>query len=449
MGCLKWILTSPLLFGATLATAAPSWTAATSFFRSREAQFPSGQVARPVLEKGLLREEQELFFDVRWNGVASKIPIEDGIIDLFCAREAVLQENLLLLKEPRREAASVASLKKDQTVEVIELRRHWMRVKAGAHEGWVLWSRLKAKNEDLGAFLPIVDTFLRQSPSHDSKVLTTLPRGSRLISLGFDESGWMKIKTRQFEGYVDLQHLAGRSDFAAWAWEKDKGWFLASHREGAFLKTKDDRKVPLSKILGYAPFESRLIVSRTADPKRLPVRAHAEILNVNITSWAVSDISGHGEVWWRKDLTLLSSAEPRPEILTTEQLLARPVFSYAIAGTKNIQGLASSKGIWKTTDGRFWQKIKIFGDQELPVAIHPKGAWLVGTHRSFDGGQTFENSIRWDEFARSIEQKIQKTPSRITLRKLDILPNSEIQIQIDTDGRRVSLRSVLDSNSWR
>ncbi|MBX3041103.1 MAG: SH3 domain-containing protein [Bdellovibrionaceae bacterium] len=445
---MKWILTSLALGAPQTLFAAPSWVAATSFYRSPEALFPSGQTGKAALEKALVRQEQELFFQVKWNGKESRLAFDEGIIDLFCIRTARLKENTVLLSEPRSDAKNTATLSLGDDVKILERSRNWMKVQHAKGSGWVLWNRIEAKNDDHGLYLPVIETFLRKSPSHQAAVLTTILRGTRLQALSYEPSGWMRVQHGNQTGYVDLQHLAGRADFAAWAWERGKGWFLSSHREGAFLHSVDQRKVPLSDILGFAPTENRLIVSRNETGSPIPLRARAEISNINLTLWGVSRLNDHGEVWWKKDLFMLSAQAPQTETLTTEQLLKREIFSYAIEDKKQIRGLASSQGIWKTDDGRVWRKISIFGDQDLPVAIHPKGTWLVGTYRSSDQGNNFENSIRWDELARTVERKLNQVPKRLTLKKLEILPSSEVEIQLDTGSRSLSLRSRLDESAW-
>lgn len=398
----------------------------------------------------MIRVDQDPHVLVRWTHREGRPRFDEGLMDLFCASRVRLKENIVLLKSPRGDAKSGASLSPGDEVQVLERSSGWIKIKhLQKGEGWTLWNRLESLNDDIGVYVPLIPTELREKASTQSPTILKVPLEARLIAKAYHSSGWVRVDYEGRSGYIDMQHLVGRADFAQWAWQRKNGWFLVAHRNGSSLIGQDGRKVPLSQILGFAPNDQRWIVSKADHESGIPLRAHAEIIRIETTLWGVSQLPGHGVVWWKKDhLAQLKTTPQEQETLTTEEFLKRPIFSYDVEEKSSLQGLASSQGVWRTLDGRTWTRIPQFGNQDLPVAIHPKGVWLVGTYRSVDRGLSFENSIRWDQLARSVENKLKQTPKKITLQKLSVLPNSDIQILLDTGRETISLRSQLESSHW-
>jgi hypothetical protein len=454
MRCLKWILTSLVLslvaFGPGHAGAAlSSLPAATTFFRSSESSFPSGQSNRIQLERQLVRTEQEFSYQVSWNQKNYTLKAEDLLRDLQLSALTQLKENSQLLDDTRSNARGVAELSKGANVELLSTRQHWARVKSAKGTGWLPLHRLEARNDDAGLFVPLIDTFLRERPKNSGPVKTTIPRRTRLKALEILAEGWIRVSHNGQSGYVDLHHVASRADFATWAWRKNKGWLTVSHREGAKVKMRSGEVILLNDLVGYSPNPHRGLVLQNETKTSPPLRAQVEIKKIQATVWGVSDLDAHGEVWWKKEFLLVEDDRIEQGTLTTEELLKRSVFSYALTGTKKIEGLVSAQGIWKTLDGLKWTRISMFGDQNLPVAIHPDGWWLVGSQGSRDKGASFESFIRWDTLAQTIEFKLGRPPRYLKLQKVESRPGSKVQITVDTGIKRLSLKGSLLGNTWK
>lgn len=451
MRCLKWILTSlALLPGSSLAL--PTFVPATSFFRSPQSEFKSGQTNRVNLEKNLLRTEAALSYYATWNRKGYLLPADDLLLDVHCASRLTLKENSLLLDADRTDGKSVAELSRGAEVELRATRNHWARVYSSSKkkEGWLPLMRLEARNEDTGVYVPLIDTFLRDQADSQGKLLTTIPRRARLEALEILANGWIRVRYEGQTGYVDLHHVAARADFAVWAWHPQKNWLLVSHREGANLKTPTGEVLPLKEIQAYATHAGRAIVIQTESDQQPPLRAHVDIHRVEATLWGVSQLEGHGEVWWKKEALLMEDRDSKSEsILTTEELLSREVFSYALKGVQKPEGLVSAKGIWRTDDGLRWTKIDQFGDEDLPVSINNDGSWYVGSYRSKNQGKNFEAFIRWDDLARLIEADLHRPARYLKLQKVESLPNSRVEIQVDTGIRRLRLQGLIGTSAWK
>lgn len=451
---LKWILTSTwglLLCPLTAAGAISSLPNAISFYRSQDAAFASGQASRASLEKNKLRSEFELVHQVRWNHHIYNLKADELLQDVNCATKAELTTNSLLLEEDRNDSAQKFELAKGAEVTILQIRSNWAQVKAAnGRQGWLPLQRLSTVNLDRGVFISIIDTFLKDKPSAQGHIITTLPKGQRVQPIDFAKDGWIQISLDGHTGYVDGHHLVGRADFANWAWNsKTKSWLIVDHREGNFVKGPKSLSLSLKDIGAFTSDPEKAIVVQGERTDLPPRRAHAEIIKTDATVWAVSRIEGHGDVWWKQKSLFTAESLDGSESLNTEELLKRDVFSYAFTGTKKLEGLVSAKGIWKTKDGIRWHKISEFGDQDLPVAIHSQGLWFVGSSKSSDQGQTFEPFIRWDSLTRTIEATLHRSPRYVKIQKIEPLGEHTVQIQVDTGIRRLTLRSSLDSLTWQ
>jgi hypothetical protein len=422
---------------------------AVPFFRSPQSPFASGQLPRLELEKRLKGQEFHHTFKVSWNHKEFWLEGRQLMQEINCASVAQLLENSQHFESNLSTSKSLGLLTKDQDVEIVSLSGYWAEVKNPRTQkiGWVPQSKLKIKNEDAGVFVSLVDTYIRKKPSHDSEIVTTVPRAQRLKIIGYD-NGFLKTQYLDHQGYVDLSLLVSRADFAVWAYHGDDKWQLVSHRENQYLITKDGKKIPLEEINSMIGNPTKAVVS-SAETSEPPVRAHIEILQTDSYQWGLSQIPGHGLVWWKKDSAQATPAKPEPAVvITTEELLKRQVFSLALEGSKQVKGLVSAQGIYKTEDGIHWTQLKQFGNQDLPVSVHPDGFWFVGSYQSSDRGETFEPFIRWDQLAEMIENHLGRHPRQIRLQKLEALPKGQMQLMVDTGSGHVQLRYHILNSSW-
>ncbi len=430
------------------AFAVPQDKLAIPFYRNLQSHFSSGQAPRQDLENRLKSQEFHHSLKISWNKKEFSIEGHQLIQEIQCVSVAQLAKNSPLLESQQSTSNPLGLLSKDQEVEILEIQGSWAKVREPARKtlGWMPITDLKAKNEDAGVFVNLIDTFLRKKPSHESTLITTIPKAQRLKIVGYD-NGFLKTKYLDHEGYVDLSHLVSRADFAVWAYIGNK-WHSVHHREDQFIVTSNKIKIPLDEIVALtgSPNKGVIINSDGAEP---PVRAHVQILESESHQWALSLLPGHGMVWWKKDsLNTSKKTEVEDTGLSADEILKRPVFSLALEGTKKVKGLISAQGIFRTEDGVKWLPLKQFGNQDLPVSVHPDGYWFVGSYKSSDRGETFEPFIRWDQLAGLIESHLGRHPKHIRLQKLESLPRGQLQAFVDTGPGHVTLRYTISSSSW-
>lgn len=440
---------SILYFAALNAAAISSHLpAATTFYRSPESLFPSGQAERSVLEKNQKSQELRPRYKVSWDKKDFWMYTDQILKDLNCAQRVLLNEISPLYENQESTSKSLTSLNKDQEVELLQTTTYWAQVKdlKSAQIGWVPHKRLRSKNEDLGIFINLIDTNMRKAASWESPSLITIAKNERLKILGFD-NGFLKTEYRGYTGYVDLSHLVSRADFAVWAFHAEKNWVPVIYREGEFLVSAKKEKIPIVEFSAFTADPAKAIVIRSEN-KQPPIRSHVHILESEASHWAASLLPGHGTVWWKKQQWSDKPAVNNEITLSAEELLKRPIFSIALEGGKTVKGLVSAQGVFKTEDGIRWVQLPEFGDQDLPVAIHPDGPWFVGSFKSSDRGKTFAPFIRWDRLARMIEVMTGKNPRQIRLQKIESLKRGEMQLTVDTNPGRVRMLYQMANASW-
>lgn len=361
----------------------PSAPSALSFYKSPQSPFPSGQAPRGILEKNQIRESSEKSYEVEWD-----------------------------------------------------------RQKFEMNESDVLLEKMFPS--PTAAFL-FIDTFMRESKSIESRVLTTLPQKTFLTQVWI-EGDWIKAQKGDIKGYIPLNEVFLKSDFAIWGHHQKLGWLRVTHRENGQMRTPDQLLFPLQEFNSFVadPHRALSLKSLAQGPQ---IRSRLIIKNLYSEKWILSQIDGHGQVWWKipSDEKKSTSAI---NLIQAEELLKKDLFSMAFENSKKMKGLVSARGIYRTENGQTWERIEQFGNDDLPVAIHPSGLWFVGSYRSFNEGKTFEPFIRWDMVTSVISEKIKRPPMHLRILKIEVLKNKNVKVLFETGVQRVSLETPVDFQDW-
>ncbi len=445
---MKWILL--VLFSCQSYAALPLLLPeATSFYKTPKSLFSSGQCSRSELEKNIVRSETELSYQVQWDKRNFEIKGADIIREIQLAKSAYNTEMVILRSQPQSNSSYLSSLKAKTQFLILATENSWALVRTQNQEGWVPLFSLEANSEDTGAAVTLIDSFVREKPDLNSKLITTIPLGTRLQEFEI-QGDWIHLNTPKYKGFIDLGHVYLRADFARWAHHRRLGWIQILHRENFKLKTQDNLLFPLSDFTAFVshPHRAFVINSQPQGPQK---RSRVEIKKLNADRWAASRLKDHGEVWWKKESLALGvniKAQTSEEISTAE-LLKRDIFSMAFTDTKKIQGIVSAKGVFKTEDGKNWRRLDSFGNGDFPVAVHKDGAWFVGAYRSLDNGKSFEPFIRWDKVADVLAKKNISIGSMVKILRIESLKTPYIEILMDTGTRRVSLQTHIYNQTWQ
>ncbi|WP_413557143.1 SH3 domain-containing protein [Bdellovibrio sp. HCB209] len=442
----------PLLLAAPSAYAALATDAssAISFYRNKESSFPSGQTTRSILENKLVSTQIESTFRVRWDRKEYELEGRQLLKDIHVAKLVDTNSACQLLSANRNDSGAIKVLGPNATVEILETDDYWAKVKTYRDNviGWVPLSMLKNRHDDVGVFVNIMDTYLRKESSSLAKVITTVPRLSRITPLGF-EKGFMKIAFNGNTGFVDVNHFASRADFSNLAFVDNK-WIPITHRNGEYVVTAQRAQIPLQRVQGFVTSNTRGVVTR-AVPGGPQLLSRVEITKPEANIWALSKVDGHGEVWWKRNSSSSESHASSDKVatLTTEELMKREIYSIAFESKTSVRGIVSAEGIYTTEDGLNWKQVSFFGKQNYPVFIHPKGQWFVGSYKSSNQGQSFEPFIRWEVVADAIQASLHKNPKLMRLTQIEAVSNSQIIINVDTGSSKIKLAgSLADSTNW-
>lgn len=433
---------------AALATDASS---AVSFYRNKNSLFPSGQISRSTLEEKLLRSENEIAFRSTWDKKEYLLQADQILRDIQVALNVESKSSIVLMSLDRSDSTPVKSIPARTNLEIITVEDFWARVKEKSTgiEGWTPLHNLQARHDDLGVYMNIIDTYIRKDPSSYGKILTTLPRLHRVIPLEVSK-GFIKIKYENQVGYADITHFVTRADFANLAYHPKKNWLTVLYRNNDMIITQKGETVPMKEILGYVSNIHRGVMVRPEDSSYgPPLRARVEIIKPEANVWGVSRVEGHGEVWWKRKSLLSEEKESVvPSLVSTDSLMKREIYSIAFENKNSVRGIVSSEGVYRTEDGLNWTMISQFGKQNYPVSIHPNGTWFVGSYKSSNQGKSFEPFIRWDNIAEAIEAAYHRNPKILRLTQIEALPNSKVQIYVDTGSSKVKLRSSIGDLRW-
>lgn len=435
----------------------PSWAALATdadagefFFRSKYSLFPSGQASRTSLESKLFRTETELSYRSAWDHKEYILQGNQIIRDIQVARFVETKSTTPLYSLNRSDSPAIKSLTTKTSLEIIAVEDFWARVKEkkGSAQGWVPLHTLQSCHDDLGVFTNLIDTYLRAGPSSNASVITTLPRLRRLIPLEIGKD-FLKVQYENHIGFVDITHFISRADFANLAYHPQKNWVRVLYRNNDRLITSQAQAIPLKEVLGYVADGHRGIVKNSSGAYSPPLRARVEILKPEAHVWGISQLEGHGEVWWKRKNLLVEESKPvTSNQILTDTLMKREIYSIAFESKNSLRGLVSSNGIYRTEDGITWTQIPQFGKSNYPVSIHPNGTWFVGPYKSINKGQSFLPFIRWDNIAQAIESAYHRNPKILKLTQIEALPNSRIQILVDTGSDKVKLRSLIGDLRW-
>lgn len=423
------------------------------FYRTQKSLFPSGEISKDVLQNTLLRREQKPWFRVQWNKKEFEVPGVSLLRDVHVTQTLLTNSRLSLLASPLTGSAKTTTVSAKTTLVVLRTDESWAQVLEPKQKikGWAPLAQLSAPTEDKGVYVTLFDTHLRKSapaaPGRASgEVLATIPRLQRLTALSLEKT-FLKVRYQGKTGFVDINAVAGRADFAMWAYHKSKQWLGISHRESNVLMTVDGKKLKLDEFLAFSPYSHRGVVTLKTDEQGPSVRSRVEIVDDIAHLWNLSLVAGHGQVWWRSEANPGQKKVSVTEI-TSEELLKREVHSVAFASTKSMKGLASAGGIFKTLDGKTWTQVPMFEGKNYPVSIHPEGVWFVGSYRSFDEGKTFEPYIKWDRLAEKIQNSIHKTPRHLRIAEIEPLSHSRVRILVDTGVQKLKMQAHFLSQEW-
>lgn len=281
---------------------------------------------------------------------------------------------------------------------------------------------------------PLTETRLRQQAHWRSEPLAKIQPFDKIRILSLGSSNWVLVENEQHRGYVDINELALKTDFASHVLLADKAWHPVAHRDGLnLILAQTKQKVPLSDVLAVLPRMNEGV--SLVEKSFLKRNERVDILSSQPEEWLTSQLRGHGEVFWKRPQT----SSPTNPLFNTEELLKRSIYSIAQNPKNPGQFLVSSNGVFMTLDGKNWQEFPAFKDENLPVAFGPANEIYVGSHRSLDQGKSFRPYLRWPDLIQVIHRESRLKPTSLKISGIEFLGQDLIKIKIATEERNFRL----------
>lgn len=411
------LLASCLLF----MTSAQAGIPAVSFFRQPDSLFPSGQANPSELIRRKVRDFQEINYLIQKENQSLKLPTN-----------YVLRDMDLSLK--------LAHAKTGASGLVIGTKGPWAAVISGPKNQRSWWSlnEVLPIPDDRGLAIPLSKVLLRAEPTWKTNIVEELAPMTRLRVLSFSDD-WLEVSVLTEplkKGYVDIGSMILKYDFASFILPKNGKWVPVRYRQGRFMITGLGEKVPLENIVSMMTRPDLGVMAKTVEGRGILMRSFVTIKNWESITWAVSQVAGHGEVFWKMDGNIKPGPERAPTtVLSFEEILKKPIFSVSFHPQNPRMGVISAEGIFITTDGLNWRRVEFFQNDNLPVAISPNHEIFVGHYRSSDQGRSFMPFLKWEQVASIVEGKSNKVSRILRLVKVNPRADKKIEIEVDTGAK--------------
>jgi hypothetical protein len=432
---------APLLLSALLPFIFSSHTSASTgvavkFYQSPRSLFASGEVNLRDLEKQWQQDFSESSFLVERDHRQFWVTAESVARDLNLSEWVIHNRTQIKYKVIRTQGSSV----------LVEAQPNQVSV-------WMPMSELSPVLQDLGAALTITTTQLREAATWKSNSILSLPANSRLQILQYQDT-WALVSFQsmgQIKGWVDLNNLLLKSDFAAFALTDAKTWLPVQYREGSDLITQDQKKISLSKVRALKTKPNLAVSLVTDDSQKLLLRQSLTLLRTEDQLWSLSKISGHGSVYWKKAQARDTEESLRAGDLSIDDLLKREVVSVSFHPKNPNIGVVSAQGIYLTVDGKSWRPISEFKKQNHPVLIDASSTVYVGTQRSFNLGKTFSAYLKMDQLTHLIETRQKTSAVQLKIRDLSSPHPGILKVELETNAGKISLAArtaLADPLKW-
>ncbi len=408
-------------------------SSAVKFYKSPRSFFPSGESNLKDLEKNRIKDHFEFSYLVQREKKQFWVQASSVARDLHLSDFVYNNQTRQTYRVQQISGSSLQGIP----------------VLAGAGDSqWMSLSDLSPIPEDTGVGLTLTSVQVHESPSWKSDSILNLPAGSRVQVVKIEDT-WALVNFESIgkvSGWVDLSNLILKSDFAAFAlWGKKNQWLQVLYREGSDLITSDKKRLPLAEVKGLITKPELAISIVTDDSEHLLLRQNLTVIKTEAQSWSLSKLSGHGEVYWKKDSVANISADSHLDgDLTIEDIMKREVVSVSFHPKNPNLGLVSAGGVFLTRDGKTWNRLSRFGKSDFPVLIDAQGYLYIGAQRSPDYGKTFSPYFRWELLAQMLEQKQKSPAQQLKIKSLSTPRPGVIQMELETNSGPLRLAARSD-----
>lgn len=453
---------------------------AARIYRSPTSLYASGEENDDYLKKQTQVVVSKLWYKVEWKQKSGWIQSDHLILPQHLVRAATVKSVAPLRAMTNWKLNPFGTLPVGQSVEIVRMEENWALVStpsgATAKQGWTEYSNLTDARNDWGYYIFKVDGEIRNAPNPTAAITKRVPVGTRVIG-GSEVGEWVKVFLDGLPGFVPLSNLLTKMDFARAVrvnsrWYKIEdiiGPWIRLEPGGPFTDFSSIHGIELGSHLAIASHSQAEIYDQPSVESdlidRLSHLQPVKIVDREVVQWGQARVKNHKTIWWQVASNplrnLLQETSPTPEAitshslsrktLTTEALFSRKVFDIATSPTVPNLMFASAKGLFRTVDGKTWSAIELFKNDDHPIAIAKDGTIYVGSFRSDDQGNTFQNYIRWEKLITLIHSQIHREPKELRIEKIRVSGNKNniIELSVRTDHPNpIKLISDNQGHTW-
>ncbi len=419
------------------------------FYKSPHSQFPSGQLSEDELESKKIRSEETNTYQITWDKREFFFESNEMVKDIHVSDLITVNRSFSVPeKKDLKNVKEAFYVSKNDVIRLVGFQDDWLEIEnlKTSKRGFARAADFASFSEDTGLALTYMSTFLKETASDSSKIITTVPQGTRLKILDWSGEKIQVLFNGQ-KGFLDSGHAILKADFASWTLHSKQGWTQIKYREGRYVRTKQNDLLNISDLKAFVTEKTRAfsLVHKENGPK---LKSKLEIVDLEPNRWNVSKIAEHGDVWWKK----LRPPAAEAQVKTLSELAISGIYSSDLAGDSSkgspTRGLISAHGIYRTDDGINWAKIDFFKDENWPICI-TKSGWYVGSFRSLDEGKTFEPFIRWDYLSYLMSSEYKLDPKFFKIVKMETINSKEIKIQMDVGFKKVNFSYNGYLTTWK
>jgi len=411
---------SGLVFLALL-FAQPCW--AVHIYRSPLSQFSSGDASVPDLEKTRKELTVRSWYQVRWSPDSEPGSSLQGWVrssTVLTSLDVCVQAKIKTPSAPVHASLNFQhsprqTISQGTDVRLLERDENYFHVLFGRNKsGWVEANLIEPDSRDLGAVFSKEHASLHVKPSGSSRSFFQLPQGEKFPILQ-RHGPWVQIAFKSKKGWVHLNQMISKLDFARSLTLKNHESIIATAFTGSWVETAqgvfkslDDVETfnlnPNLLIVGLSRINAHEFPNFTKG-RLLPTLGFGhklEMIHAENIQWARSNLKGE-EIWWlpseaqRALEEIKQTSADKSSAFTTAQVFARKVFDIATSPRISKLTFMSANGVFRTLDGENWDQLKIFGEENYPIAVTSRGTVVVGPYVSFDHGLNFKPYLRWDK----------------------------------------------------
>jgi hypothetical protein len=377
--------------------------------------FSSGSFPREALERKTRETQLEAWLKIKTkDNKVGWLPSEYVITPLELAKFVYSRGPTRIRTTAQMESLNAYTWPPDLKLKILEMKGDWILCErltdlSGPKISWMRSHELKIKDEKFAKAWMKKATALKSSSAKNSSSLETL-RAHQLVEVLNESGEFLKVQSESFEGYIKKSQAITINDL-----------------NGKAVIPKFGPEVTRIPLRSEASPEAKL-VSEVTDGAPLTV------LDRQLLKWGHVKMNEQGTFWWSiDDENTLPKVWNETLKITTSELFGRKIYDMVSSPEIPYLKFASAKGIFKTMDGKNWEQISQFKDENYPLAVSQSGVIFVGAFASFDHGESFEPYLRWENLITAARVKYHSSPRFLQILKVSPLDEAGDQIELKMD----------------